>query len=724
MGILLLITAFFVIAIIIFIVFYNTLSYKIDEEAIVPKKASVILTDVNGSPLESKCVYRYIPYENISSNIVNAFVAIEDKRFFSHKGVDYYRTAGALLHNLKAGKIKEGGSTITQQLVKNTLLSSEKTLKRKFREMALARKLEKRFTKENILEMYLNAIYYGNGIYGIDSACYNYFGKDPNDISPAEAAILSGIVQNPAKYSPTRNLPSVSDRKDLVLKLMLEQNYITETEYEDGIAYAYAAPLLENDPVRPYFINAIHETADILGISEEEVIRSDYVIRTFYDPKAQSAVVSSIESQEYISINTDGISSDHSVLLADNATGGITAYYSTLDNNVFTFRRSPASTIKPILVYAPAIEMDLITEKTTFIDEKASFDGYAPKNYGDVYYGPIAADKALAKSVNTVAVRILQNTGIEKSIEYAEKTGITFDKSDREHLAVALGGMTYGVTLKELTESYMTLASSGKHKNVSFIRSIDTSDGSPLYSHRINTQTAFSSDTAFIVTDMLKKSVSDGTSRKLSGFSYEIASKTGTAEHANGIGNTDAWNVNYTTENTMCVWYGAPDSYVETTGGGYPALLAADIRRKLSAPEKSAFDEPMTVCEYEIDSFGSAKDGKIYRSTRYTPIKYREKGYFSVKNAPVEPSPYFDISDVNFHVEIENNRKKFFASSLSPFRYKLIERNLSTRETKEYDDLPESMPNDLNKNAIYSYYLAIYCDNEFLGYTPNKLVFT
>ncbi len=723
MWILLLIATVFVIAITFLFVFYNSLSSKLDENAIIPSKASVRMTDVYGNPLDSKYVYRYIPYEDISSNIVNAFVAIEDKRYFTHKGVDYYRTVGALFHNVKAGKIKEGGSTITQQLIKNTLLSSEKTLKRKVREMALAHDLEKRYDKEEILEMYLNAIYYGNGIYGIDSACYNYFGKKPSEISPAEAAVLAGIVKNPAKYSPTRNAPSVSERKNIVLKLMREQNFISEQEYEDGLSYAYSAPQLENDPARPYFINAIHEAADILGVSEEEVIRSDYVIRTYYDPNKQSAVVSSFKSKEFVCKNDDK-TADYSVILADNSTGGVNAYYSTLDNNVFSFRRSPASTIKPPLVYAPAIEMGQITEKTYFNDQKSSFNGYSPSNYGDIYYGSITADKALAKSVNTVAVRILQTSGIDNSIAFAEKSGITFDKSDYNHLAIALGGMTYGVTLPELAESYMTLASSGNHKNVTFIQAIETSDGLLLYAHKPTIEPVFSSDTAFIVTDMLKKSIDDGTSRKLSGFSYDLASKTGTAETANGTGNSDAWNVNYTTENTMCVWYGSVDSYTETTGGGYPTLLAADIRRKLGAPKQPNFVEPITVCEYEIDAFGSEKDGKTYLSSRFTPTKYKEKGYFSVRNAPTKASPYFDISSIRFNVEINREEKKFFVSSSSPFRYKLIERNLGTREVKEYENIPESTPNDLRKNAIYSYYLAVYCDNEFLGYTPNKIVFT
>ena len=723
--ILFLIILIFIIAITFSYVIYNTLSVKLDENAVIKQKARVALTDKYGNPLTSEYLYRYIPYEDISSNVINAFVALEDKRFFTHKGIDYYRTAGALAHNIKSGRIKEGGSTITQQLAKNTMLSSEKTLSRKIKEMSLARKIEKEFSKEEILEMYLNAIYYGNGIYGIDSACHNYFGKEPCELTPAEGAILAGIVKNPSRYSPDKDSQAVSERKNLVLKLMLNQNYITEAEYEDGLSYAYTEPIRKADPARPYFVNAIHEAASILGISEEEVIRSDYVIHTFYDPNAQTAVFSSFESGEYIDYNNDNVAADYSAMLADNETGGIIAYYSTASENVFTIRRSPASAIKPILVYAPAIEQGIITEKTVFNDEKTDFNGYSPRNYGDVYYGTITADKALAKSVNTVAVRILEQTGAENAIQLAEQAGLKFNESDKNHLAIALGGMTYGVTIPELTEAYMTLASAGKHKNATFVRAVTTSDNIPLYASRPDQTHAFSAATAYILTDMLKKTVTDGTARKLQGFPFEIAAKTGTAESSSGSGNSDAWNVSYTTADTLCVWYGAArGTSMATTGGNYPTLLAADIRRKIKAPEKAAFEEPMTVAEYEIDSFALQNEGKLYLSTRYTPSKYREKGYFAIINAPTESSPYFDLSEIKFDITVNDDKTSFSVASSSPFRYKLIERNLRTREVKEYEGVPESLPNDKEKNTIYSYYLGVYCENEFLGYTPNKLFFT
>ena len=211
----------------------------------------------------------------------------------------------------------------------------------------------------------------------------------------------------------------------------------------------------------------------------------------------------------------------------------------------------------------------------------------------------------------------------------------------------------------------------------------------------------------------------------MKGFSFDIAAKTGTAESSVGEGNSDAWNVSYTASDTLCVWYGAASgTFTETTGGSYPTLLAADIRRKIKAPEKDAFEEPMTVAEYEIDSYALQNDGKLYLSTQYTPSVYREKGYFAIDNAPTEPSPYFNVNDVKFEIVTDKDKTLFSVSSPSPFRYKLIERNLRTREVKEYDGVPDSLPNDKEKNTIYSYYLGVYCENEFLGYTQNRLFFT
>ena len=724
MIILLLIIAIFVIAILFFALFCNTKT-RLNADAIIAKKANVTICDKDDALLDSKHLYRYIKYEDISSNVINAFVSLEDKRFFSHSGIDAYRTVGAFAHNLKSGKIKEGGSTITQQLAKNTLLSSEKTLKRKIAEMKLAKQIEKKYNKEEILEMYLNAIYYGNGIYGIDSACHNYFGKNPSDLSPAEGAILAGSVKNPSKYSPANNPEAAMNRKNMVIKLMLDQGYLSKEEYDTALSYVYVKPQLPPDPYKYYYAGALHEASSILGISEQELIRSSYKIKTYCDPAQVKTMHDLFSSGEYVSVNKNNVPATYSALLADNNSGGISAFYSSENNNVFTMRRSPASTIKPILVYAPAIEKGIINQKSIFIDEKTDFNGYIPKNYGNTYVGKISAEQALARSINTVAVKIFQQTGIETSLSYARKTGLIFRPED-DHLALALGGMAYGITLPELTEAYMTLANSGTHKDLSFIRAIETEDGQVLYKHSPTEEQVFSAPTAFIVSDMLKRAVTDGTANKLRGFDHDIASKTGTAQGS--VDNTDCWNVSYTTENTLCVWYGNPsgatDSTVETTGGGYPTLLAAAIRRSIPSPKQSEFTQPYGVIECEIDSYALEKENKLYFSTPNTPKNFRDKGYFSAANMPLKASPYFSLSDIEFSMELYEDKITTNIRSNSPLRYKLIERELMTNIVNEYDVEPVIEVDNRRKRGVYSYYLAVYYENEFLGYTPNKLYFT
>ncbi len=716
---LLLFIVIFVIAIPFLLIFCNYFSVKFDPDKVVATKAQIIITDSSNRPIDSKCLFRYVPYDKISSNVINAFVALEDKRFFTHHGVDYYRTAGAFIHNLSSGRLKEGGSTITQQLAKNTMLSSEKTFKRKIKEMKLARKIEKNYSKEQIIEMYLNAIYYGNGIYGIDSAAYNYFGKEAADLSAAEGAILAGIVKNPSRYSPKNNPDAAIGRRNIVLRLMLEQGYIDKNYYETALLQEYSAPLLKSDPYKPYFSSVLHEAASILGIAEQELIRSPYVIRTYCDVDNTKTLYSAFDGDAYGCLDeSSGITAPYSAMLCDNVSGGITAFYSTSEGNVFSFRRSPASAIKPILVYAPAIEYGLITEKTVFNDAKTSFNGYMPKNFGDIYSGKVTAETALAKSINTVAVQILNLTEPERAKLLAEKAGLRFDKSDK-HLALALGGMAYGVTMTELTEAYMTLANGGQHLPATFIKEILTADGRVLYRHLPERTQAFSSDTAYIVTDMLRKTVSNGTAKRLSGLPFEIAAKTGTAENDNG--NTDAWNVSYTTSDTLCVWYGGND--LLTTGGNHPTLLANYIRNRLPAPKQTEFSMPITVSPCEIDGFALKNNGVILLSNPHTPKTHREKGYFSIKNTPKEISTYFDIANLEFSVTKTGNDICTDIRFDTPCRYKLIEKNLMTGQITEYENIPSKLSLNYKHKGLYSYFLAVYYENEFLGYSQNKLVF-
>ncbi|MDR1917928.1 MAG: transglycosylase domain-containing protein, partial [Christensenellaceae bacterium] len=258
------------------------------------------ILDTNGVAIDGNKTHKYYTLGNISQDCIDAFISVEDKNFYNHKGLSYPRIAKALLNNLRAGYSKEGASTISQQLIKNTHLTREKTLKRKLREAVLTKKLENEYSKDQILEMYLNAIYFGNNIYGLADASEFYYNKSPNELTPIESAGLAGLIQNPKKYDPITNYRRFAARAKLVLKLMHEENYLTDKEYQTAIATE--PKIVQNKASNigsPYQFAVIGETAKILNISESDVINYGYQIETYYDPKMQNLVYKYMNEPEY-----------------------------------------------------------------------------------------------------------------------------------------------------------------------------------------------------------------------------------------------------------------------------------------------------------------------------------------------------------------------------------------------------------------------------------------
>lgn len=722
--------SFVSVILIAFIAFSSVyFSAKLDKNAVISPKAQIQLYDSENDAIEYNGLNRYIPYDGISTNIVSAFVALEDKRFFTHKGIDYYRTFGALYKNVKNRYIKEGGSTITQQLAKNTQLTNEKTLKRKIKEMKLARDIEKNYTKEEILEMYLNAIYFGYGIYGIDNACRTYFNKEPIEVTVNEAAMLAGIVKNPSNYSPISNPDKANKRKNLVLKLMREQNYIAENEYEEAISIDYVYnDTRQNEMCAPYFANVLSQAGLLLDKTENEIIKSNYKIYTYYNINEQKILYDAFMSKEYEEQNEIGKACGYSAILCDNFSGGVKAYYSNVDNNVFLFRRQPGSAIKPILVYAPALESKYITTQTLFLDEKFDINGYSPSNYKNFYSGWITVEDAVKHSVNTVAVRLLSETGLDYSKRIAQNMGLNFAKEDN-NLALALGGMTYGVTNLELCQAYMTLANGGFYLENSFISRIEDGSGKIIYQNINQSKQVISSDSAYLMTNMLSNTVKDGTARKLNQFSYEIAAKTGTVSYLNTDKNLDAWSVSYTTENTLCVWYGAnnnnEDNAITATGGGMPTLLASYIYKRLPAPKIKQFEASENIVELEIDLYALNKDKQLYLSTQYTPEKYRKTGVFSIDNCPLEYSSYFDISRIELMVQQNNEGYLISFLHAEELDLCLVRENVYTGETEYFDVYGDNfLDNSVSEGNVYLYYLEVYSENERLGYSNSKIIFT
>ncbi len=711
-----------------FSVYFNA---NIDENKLKVKKSEIQVFCNKDELINNDDLYKYVKYDDISLNIINAFVALEDKRFFSHKGIDFYRITGALFNNIKNGYFKEGGSTITQQLAKNTHLTNEKTIKRKIKELRMARLIEKKYSKEEILEMYLNAIYYGNGLYGIDSACKNYFDKHPNEITLAEGAMLAGIVKNPQKYSPKNNLKNAISRRNLVLRLMYDQGYITKGQLNTETSKAYIFPTKNrtSQVSIPYYNAVLAEACDLLGLNEKTLINSNYKIYTYYDKQQQNKLNDLFLSGNFTSPNKNNVFPAYSATICDNSLSAITAYYSNSELNVITTRRQPASTIKPFIAYGPALESGLITPETMVFDEKISYDGYSPKNYGDTYNGWISIKDALKSSKNSIPVKLLNELTITRAIEFAKKCGFTFSDKDY-NLSTALGGMTYGVTIPELTSAYTTLANGGMYQKNTFIRHIIDENGKIIYKNTHKPTRAMSPDTAYLITDMLVETAKSGTAKKLNNFDYQLAAKTGTSQSVNNDGNLDAWSISYSTQHTICVWYGDTindkTSNLDFTGGSLPTLLAQHIYKTLKSPQKKSFPQPYNVIELEIDKYAQAKDNTLYLCNPYIPQEYRKKCYFSMDNYPIETSPYFDITRLHCDLipDYNNDTLTINISETLPYEYILVEKDIFNNTCTNYKlSNSKNVINLPTKNGVYDYAVEVMLNNKKIGCITSKLVF-
>ncbi len=614
--------------------------------------ASAIPTfyDADGEKIDY-LVDDYVNPDEIPQNLRDAFVALEDKRFYKHKGYDVVRIGGAIVSNLKSRSIKEGASTITQQLVKNTHLSHERTFKRKMKEIAIATKLEKKYSKDEILAMYMSVIYFGNGAYGVKQASRLYFNKDISDLTLEECATLAGIVKNPKKYSPLAKEEDCKDRRNLVLKVMREQNYISETEYLNALkttikkASQSESRINEGDMIEPYLNKVISEVCDVLGITKYQLNNSGFVIYTNLDRFAQSALYN--ESKNASNFENGDV--QNVCVAIDNERCAVIGYYSSLPYDV---KRQTGSVLKPFAVYAPALNENLVSLATPICDEVVSFNGYSPQNYGDVYYGDTTIRESIKKSMNSVAVKLIDYLSVPKSVEYLNSFGIKTTNDDMNY-ALALGATTNGVSPLSIAEGYMTLANGGVHTTPSFVRFV-TLNGEKLFSNeRYNSDSvpnngnsrynyAISRSTAGLITSALIDTVQDGTAKTLSALPFQVASKTGTAQK-NGSVNSDAWNASYNDAITLVVWHGS-DIGITEKGGGYPTMHSMNIWKTLG--NHYAFDKQIKPCDeivdLEVDAYTTMRDRTVVLASPHTPIEHRKTEKFSKQYIPENISSTFE----------------------------------------------------------------------------------
>lgn len=594
---------------------------------------------------------------------INAFVDIEDKRFFRHNGYDPKRIIKSALVNLKSNNKTQGASTITQQLVKNTLLSNEKTYKRKLNEIMLAIKVEKNFSKDEILNMYLNTIYFGSNAYGIENASQIYFNKSASELDINESAILAGLIKSPKTYSPRYNKEKCFERKNLVLKQMYELNHLTKEEYEENIMMPVEPADNTNNYENTYFQQAILEACQILNISERELARNNYQILTFMDENLQEELEETLNSNN---LDCDKLS------IVSTRDGKILAYFGVSDYDLTNMKRTPASALKPVSVYLPSIVHNICHIDTPILDEKIDFDGYSPRNSNDEYSGWITIKEALSQSKNIPAVKLLNCLGIENSIKFLTSLGLNLSSSD-ESLSLALGALTDGINIKKLLEVYTLFQDYGKLTKLRFVDKILDKDGFVVYESEKNTLTICDEGSAYLTVDMLKESAKNGTAKNLNSLNIDIASKTGTNYH-NGK-TYDLYNIAFTKNYSAITWLGSGKG--EEINGLTSSFHATNISKQIFEYliknfDVGKFDLPPNVIEKNIDLLELNLNHKLSLSSENTPERYIKKSLFKRDNLPSISTSLYDAPDLDFSLNLTTSGAKFNFNSREIFSYDLI----------------------------------------------------
>ncbi|MED1712964.1 transglycosylase domain-containing protein [Bacillus paralicheniformis] len=586
--------AIFLLSLIGYITILFLGDYVIDEKKLIFHASSKIV-DQNGEEVTSLYTEnrRPISIAEVPDGVKNAFIAVEDKRFYEHHGIDFKSVSRAVYKDILAGGKVEGGSTITQQLAKNTFLTHDKTFLRKTKEVIIAINLERDYSKDKLLEMYLNQLYFGHGVYGIQAAANYFFSKDVKDLTVSEGAVLASIPKAPSTYSPILNPEKSRERRNVILGMMNEQGYISskETVRAQGSTLGLHVKEKSKNPWLDSYIDLVmKEAEDKYSISSEQLLQGGYTISVPLDVSIQKAAYTLMKQDGYFP-GTDN-KAEGSAVFIDNRTGGVVAAlggreYAPKGYNRATAPRQPGSTFKPLAVYGPALEEKRFKPYSMLEDKQLSYGGYSPKNYDGQYEGKVSMVDALTYSKNAPAVWTLNEIGIETVKPYLSRLGMNVPD---EGLALGLGGLEKGVSPLEIAGAYRTFVNSGQYTEPFFIKKITDENGDVIFRHEEKSEKVFSKQTAWNMTRMLEEVVKSGTG-KAGDFSGEIAGKTGSTTYTGKEGGTkDAWFAGYTPEVTGAVWMGydkTDESHYLKGGSAYPTRLFKDIlKRSNHKPER------------------------------------------------------------------------------------------------------------------------------------------
>lgn len=539
-----------------------------------------------------------VPLKNISPTFQKAIISVEDQRFYEHRGVDYIRIAGALIRDIRSLDKSQGGSTITQQYVKYAYFSPEKTVTRKIREAFLATKLERTYTKEEILEKYLNTIYFGNGAYGIEAAAQTYFGIPASKLNVEQSAMLAAVIKAPSSYNPYKDPVKVVKRRNLVIDLMKTQGHISESEAE--AAKNRQLVLKPKDSsyqgIAPYFAEWIKSELNKIGFEEKEVYSQGMRIYTTLDPKMQEDA--ELAWKKYLPSPRDP---DVAIVAIEPKTGAVKAMVGGKDFNKQKINlatqgrgRQPGSSFKPFVMAAGLVNG---------VSPDDGYDATSPKKFtiggGQVWTvrnsgrssGFMSLKDATRWSVNVVYAGLITQIGADKVVSMAKKLGVTSDI--KPNPAIALGGLTDGVHPIEMASAYATLANKGKRNKPYGIVSIKLSNGEEIYKHKPDPKQTVDEAVAYLVTDALKGVIQGGTGTRAK-IGRPAAGKTGTTQNYG-----DAWFCGYTPDLATAVWVGHHEGQVPMTnvhgikvmGGTFPAQIwATFMKRALKDVKPHQFD--------------------------------------------------------------------------------------------------------------------------------------
>ena len=535
-------------------------------------KATTIIYDKNGDQAGSLTGQKgtYVELDAISENLQNAVVATEDRSFYKNSGINYGRFFLAILTLGRSG----GGSTITQQLAKNAYLSQDQTVERKAKEFFLALEINKKYSKKEILTMYLNNAYFGNGVWGIEDASKKYFGVSASQLSLDQSAVLAGMLKGPEIYNPLYSVENATNRRNTVLQNMVAAGYIDQKTADQSAAVDIHGQLVdayegksEDYRYPSYFDAVINEAVNEYGLTEEDIVKNGYRIYTELDQNYQASMQVIYDNTALFPVAEDGTRAESGSVALDPKTGGVRALVGRVGsdqnpgfrtyNYATQAARSPGSTIKPLVVYSPAVAAGWSANKE-LDNSTTQYGSYEVNNYAGIQSSPtVPMYQALAESLNLPAVATANDLGLDTVFEYGKKFGLNMDKVDKS-LAVALGA---GVTTNpmQMAQAYGTFANGGVMNDAHLITKIENASGQVVKSHSQKSTRVLSGSTTDKMTNMMLGTFSNGTGVNAAPYGYTMAGKTGTTETSfNKDLSGDQWVIGYTPDVVISQWLGFP----------------------------------------------------------------------------------------------------------------------------------------------------------------------